>query len=329
MTEYKITPIRVTDKEAFVEASVEELRVLVALIECNGCPKSTDALAKAAHVSKTRAASAIVFWQEAEVIKPLGDTPTITEEFEDRLRKGEITEESAEEIARSIRNEGLADLISECAAIMNRSALNSTEIKNLCALATQYALEEEYIITLATYMAKNAKKLTVTKLTNKAINLVEKDIDTVDKLEAYIADNENTSEAEKAFRSIFGLWNGALSSFEKECFLRWSRKYGYFTNVVEYAYTIACEKGVQAKVKYVDRLIRAWYEAGCRTVAECKSKYERDLEARKEKKKEQKKNSTKKKPDDTYGAFGDPDEELKKALARSFGAFSFDDEENK
>lgn len=325
MTEYKITAIGVTDKEAFVEASVEELRVLVALIEVGGCPKSTEALAKAARVSKARASSALVFWQEAEVITPAGDSPTITEEFEDRLRKGEITEESAEEIARNIRNEGLADMISECAAIMNRSALNSTEIKNLCALATQYALEEAYILTLATYMAKNAK-LTVTKLTNKAIQLVEKDIDTVDKLEAYIADNENTSEAEKAFRSIFGLWKRPLTTYEKDCFRRWSREYGYFTDVVDLAFNIAGDNGSQRPVKYADKLISAWHDAGCKTLGECKAKYERDAEERKAKKKEQKKNSTKKKPDDTYGAFGDPDEELKKALARSFGAFSFDDE---
>lgn len=326
MIEYKMKPLSVTDKDAFIEASVEELRVLVALIECGGCVKSNDALAKSAHVSKPRASSALVFWQEAGVIGSRAGSPTITEEFEERLQKGEISEESSEEVANQIRNEGLADMINECTAIMKRSALNTTEIKNLCALVTQYALSEEYVLTLAAYLAKQGK-LTVTKLTNKAISLVEKEIDTQDELNAYIADNENTSEAEKTFRTVFGLWNGALSIFEKECFRRWSREYGYFTNIVEYAYSLACERGVQGKVKYADKLIRAWHEAGCRTLGECKAKYERDLEERKNQKKEGRTTpSSKKKPDDNYGAFGDPDEELQRALARSFGAFSFDDE---
>lgn len=322
MIEYKVTPLSVTGSEAFGEASVDELRILIALVEKDGHAESLEALAKAARVSKPRAKSALVFWQEAGVIAPDDGNPTITEEFEERLRKGEITEEDSTDVAISIRNEGLSDMINECTAIMKRTSLNTSEIKKLCSLVSQYSLTEEYILVLAAYMAKDSK-LTVTKLTNKAISLSEKEIDTVEMLEAYISENEGTSEAEKAFRTIFGLWGNPLTKLEKECFRRWGHEYGYFTDIVDFAYNIAGDNKAKNRVSYADKLIRGWYEAGCRTLAECKAKYERDSEEIKEEKKNKK--GSKKKPDDTYGAFGDPDEELKRALERSFGAFSFDD----
>ena len=137
---YRCAPLSVTETEAFAEASREELRVLLTLIEKNGSIESLEALAALARTSKARASSSLTFWEEAGVIRKGSDVPTITEEFEERIRLGEIREVTAKEAATSIRNSGLADMISECAALMQRSSFNSSEIKELTALYEQYAL---------------------------------------------------------------------------------------------------------------------------------------------------------------------------------------------
>ena len=318
---YITAPIKVSDNEAFKEASKEELRVLLALIECGGALDSQEALASLAKVSTARAGAAVVFWEEAGVIRKSEAHQTITEEFEERLELGKIREVSSKDAAKSIRDAGLADMISECASLMKRAALNSAEIKELTALHDQYALSEEFIVTLAAYIAEHGK-LTVTKLTNKAIQLTEREIDTPEALEVYIAERESDSEAEREFRRLFGIYGRAPSKTEKECFKKWSRDYGYFTEIVGEAYDIAVTSSTRGHLTYADKLLTRWFETGCRTLSECREQYEKD-EAEKKSKKESERAAKKKPEKERYGNF-DPEEAFLKALERSYGTDSPD-----
>ncbi len=318
MTEYDIFPLSVCDTDSFSEASKEELRVLLALIETSGRFSDTDELSRLSKTSKARCAAALVFWQEAKVIREPSDRPKITDEFEERIKSGEIRETDAKEVAVSIKNAGLADMIAECASLMRRAALNSAEVKDLTALYEQYGLSEEYIVTLAAYIAEHGR-LTVTKLINKAIRLTEREIDTPQALEAYIIERESDSEAEREFRKLFGIYGRAPSKTEKECFKKWSRDYGYFTEIVGEAYDIAVTSSTRGHLSYTDKLLTRWFEAGCRTLAECKEQYGKDEEEKRAKKAaESKEKKAQGKPAVRYGNF-DPDEAFLKALERSYG----------
>ena len=316
MKKYIYTPLALTDKAAFSEASREELRVLLALIEADGLFENTDELARLSKTSKARTSSSLVYWEEAGVISEGNASPTITEEFEEKLSKGQISEYSAKETAKSIRDEKLGDMLNECAALMNRAALNSTEVKQITALHEQYGLSDEFIVTLAAHLAESSS-LTVTKLVNKAINLSEREIDTMSALENYIADRENENQAEYEFRRIFGIYDRALSKTEKECFRKWSKEYGYFTEIVGEAYDIAVNNVTRGHVSYANKLLAHWYESGCRTLTECRQRYERDAEEKKTKKSETKKPAAKKEPK-RYADF-DADEVFLRALERSYG----------
>lgn len=324
MNTYIYTPLSVSDKDAFSEASKEELRVLLALIECDGRFENIDTLAALARTSKARASSALVFWQEARVITAGESVPTITEEFEERLDAGKIREESSSAVAGSIRSEALADMISECAALMSRAALNTTEIKQLTALHEQYALSAEFIVTLAAYLSEKGK-LTVTKLVNKAIKLTEREIETIETLEEYIAEKDGESEVEREFRRIFGIYGRALSPVEKECFKKWSSEYGYYTEIVQEAFSIAASYALRGLVKYVDKLLTRWYEAGCRTLAECKARYEADEAEMKSKNTFGTKSGNTKKSTERYGDF-DAEQAFLKALERSYGSSEVKDQ---
>ena len=129
------------------------------------------------------------------------------------------------------------------------------------------------------------------------------------------------------FRKIFGIYDRALSKTEAECFERWSREYGYFTEIVGEAYDLAVMGGYKKLVFQANRLLTRWYETGCRTVADCRARFEED-EAEKKRERENSKREKKaaEKPRDTYSDF-DPEEALRLALERSFG--SDDDDDNK
>ena len=69
---FSYTPLHVSDNPAFREASAEELRVLLFVIEAGGIA-DTERIARAAGVSAPRVSSSLTLWQEAGVITEVTD----------------------------------------------------------------------------------------------------------------------------------------------------------------------------------------------------------------------------------------------------------------
>lgn len=315
---YRVAPIRVIGNAAFSEASKEELRVLLALTELSGKVSSIAALSEAAMISPARCKAALAFWEESGVISQDDGEPKITDEFEDRLTRGEIDEVPATEVADSIRNEHLAAMIDECAGLMNQACLSNGDVKNLTALYTQYSLCPQYIVTLAAHIVSRGE-LTVRRLCNEAIKLQGKGVDTVEALEAYLTELEQSSGAEWEFRRVLGIYGRNLSASERSYFKKWSESFGYSVGIVSEAYDIAVLNTKHGDLRYMDKVLTAWHEAGCKTVSDCRQRIE---EEKAKKQVEAKATVTKKRPKATaetprYGNF-DINEAFNNAVARSF-----------
>jgi DnaD/phage-associated family protein len=321
--------------------TASELRVLVALIENGGRIDSPEALSSAAGVSVPRCMSALTLLSEMGLIsretendstenknedsKKASATDTgaleasITEEFEYCLRKGEIDEVPATEVAKSIRDESLSEMYSECSRIFGKTSLPTDHIKMLEALHTQYGLSPEYILTLASYMATKGNP-NVSQLKNKAIRLYDKGIDTVEELERYMEDSERENTDVWELKRLIGIKNRNLSEAELEYVRRWYDEYGFTTEIIGEAYNISTLGTSRLSMPYMEKILSSWHAAGCKTLEECKQRSEKDsaalATAHKEKAKRAKPKSEAPKP--RYGSF-DVDEAFKAALARSFG----------
>ena len=322
---YCISPLRILDKSAFKEASKEELRVLLGLIELSGEAESAELLSEAVSVSVARCKAALSFWEESGVIvRRFGDGPTLAEEFDDRLLSGEIDEVSAVSVANSIRNENLSAMIDEVATLMGQACLPNVDVKNLTALYTQYLLSPEFVATLAAHLACKGA-LTVRRLCNEAIRLHGTGCDSIESLESYIKNKEEGSAAEWEFRRILGIYGRNLSQSEKNYFKKWSEEYGYSVAVVSEAYDIAVlnTKSGRGDLRYMDSILSDWHSAGCRTVGECLEKLEAD-KAKKTAEGAAKSEGRPKRPSKTtpetprYGEF-DINDAFKKAMSRSYG----------
>ena len=317
---YRTDRIRVIGSQAFSEASREELRVLLALLELSGEAESLEALSEAAMISSARCRSALAFWEESGIISVDNGEPTITEEFDERVVRGEIDEVPAVQVAETIRDEGLAQMIQEVAVIMGQVCLSNDDVKKLTGLYTQYSLSPYYIAILANHL-KNRGVLTIRRLCDEAIKLCEKGFDTPEALEAYLKDLEDTSGVEWEFRRLLGIYNRALSPAERRYFKKWSEEYGFSVGVVGMAYDIAVlnTKSGRGDLRYMDSILTSWHEVGCKTVGDC----ERHIEAEREKRKVEKvacgskKTSKTTPPTPRYGNF-DINEAFNDAVARSF-----------
>jgi DnaD/phage-associated family protein len=324
--EYKIFPLKLTSSPAFSEASREELRVLLALIEAEGRFESADALSAAASVSCPRCRSALSFWEESGIITERVDgAPIITEEFEERTRIGEVDEHPALEVADSIRDGNLKSAIDECAMLIGTPSLPTADVKLITALYTQYGLSPEYIVTLAAYLAEKSTKLTARKIVNEGIKLQGNGCDTVEALESYIHNKSTESDTDWEFRRIFGIYNRNLSASEKSYFKKWSEEYGFSVTIVSEAYDKAIMNTQNGKhyLQYMDTVLTAWHKAGCKTLSECRAQSESEraeIKNTQSPRKESKK--TPEKP--RYGTF-DIHDAFQKALERSYGKSDEDD----
>ncbi len=300
-------------------ASSEELRTLLALIAHEGCELSPESISKETGISRSRVAAAIALFSEEGIIRdtdPCEKNPTITEEFEQRLRRGELCEESALDTAKTIRDEGLASLIDEIARLMKTDSLSTSEIKIITSLTTQYSFSPEYLLLLGAHLSGTHTRFTPMLLRDKAMDLLKVEITTVEELERYIQALAEENDIHREFRRILGIYGRALSPAEKKLFNRWGVEFGFGTAIVTEAYNRATIKA-QGSISYMDTIITSWHEAGCKTVAECIAHSESTKTASPEK--AEKKMGRKGRPEPVrYGDF-DINEAFERALERSYG----------
>ena len=189
---YDVNLSCITLTEAFDEATESELRVLIALIERDGYIGAEE-IGHLTGLSRARVCAALTLWKEAAIVRPAESTAVgqVECEFEEDPLLGELDEEESHEVAKSIRTGELADVIAECARLMNRPNLHTQEVKHITALWSQLALSGEYILTLAAHMAEGGR-LTAQRLSREADKLTKRGLDTAEALEAYIKSAEET-----------------------------------------------------------------------------------------------------------------------------------------
>lgn len=343
---FSYTPLHVSDNPAFREASAEELRVLLSLIEAGGIA-DTERIARAAGVSVPRVSSSLTLWQEAGVITEVTDAagrntaektdgamtaatesvavedmqpaPTITEEFERRLRAGEIPETDGKTLARDIRDGELSSMIEECTALIGKATLTRDETARLCALKTQFSLDEEFILALAKDISDRGVRLTVTRLVQEADKLIRRDIDTPEALYSYIKRRNETGEWERELMRLLGTYGRSFSPSEKKFIGKWCGEFGYGSEIIGEAYDITVMNTGKRSFSYMDKILTRWHDGGAKTVADCRALSEGTKAGKKPREKSA--GAAKNAPGNEnirYTTFT-ASEALERAIARSYG----------
>jgi DnaD/phage-associated family protein len=211
---------------------------------------------------------------------------------------------------------------------MGKPMLSSAETKKIVNVYSQYALNEEYIITLAAFLNEQ-NKLTAVRLANDAERLAKKGIDCVEELEIYIAKKTKTSNDEWQYRRFFKIYERPLSDDESARAQKWFGDYGYSEAIIGLAYSITTTNKGGLEIPYMDAILSGWHESGCKTVEDCKAQNEKFKEDWQTKSSDGAETAsrphkkTKAKP--RYGDF-DVADAFAKALERSY---SDSDDENK
>ncbi len=317
---FRIHKDTLTDGSILKEASADELRVLLALIANDGVVAS-DALAKMCGCSEARIKSAIALFSAEGVITPEGEA-RIVDEFRTSHIAGGDTEESMVEVARTVRDAKLQEVLDDFTKRIGKGALRHEETAKITNLAKEYGFSAEFISLYMAHLDGMGKLKSAAALCSGAKRLFDMQIRELDSLEAYIKHVESSSFAESEIKSALGIFR-QLAPSERDYIRKWTEDFLYSTPIVSLAYDITVLNTNKVSFKYMDTLLSDWHSAGCKTEAECKARHEaKGKELAKNTSVSSKRDA---KPKLKYGDF-DPEEALKNAI-RNSGFFDDDDED--
>ena len=263
-------------KGALNEAGAVELRVLYALCELETATVAT--IAELLSLEEAEVIAAIGYWRGAGAVT-VGSAAAapVREAAEPTEQKTEL---GAAEMASYIHDDGLADLINHAEAQCGRT-FNRPDLAALVRLVEDFGLDGAYILTLLAYCDNmNGEHKSVRYAERVAASLIAKGITTCTALEEYIESRDALRSLEGQLRSMFGIGKRKLTTKEEECFLLWTKTYGYGEDVIGAAYDVTVGATGKASVSYASKVLAAWYEAGIRTPAEAEAHLQKERAAR-------------------------------------------------
>lgn len=277
---------------ALAEASPEELRVLLCLIEAeqNGTAPDTGALAKRAGCSAARVGSALRYWLEVGVLTEAepgqDDAPAVPAETANTAQKTapkplsrEPAAMAAGEIAEVVDREQMAAFIDSCQQVAGR-VFNTRELETVVSLMDELPFSQEYMLTLASFCKKKSgrARFSVRYLAQVAYTMLERECLTVEQLNAYIAAAERFSAEEWKLRRLLGIGERRLSAKEQEYFIGWTGELAYGEEIIGIAYDITVDRTGKISLAYMDKLLRGFHAAGCVSEADVQAHLARERE---------------------------------------------------
>ena len=323
MTEYtfKVNLEGITELECFKEASKDEVKILVAILSRGGTVGVTQ-LSEALGISPARIKACITLFTEGGVLTECDGTSLaeVEYEFEPTKKDKKRASETTVELARSIRENDLYEMNRELEVLFEKT-LETREIERITSLYVKKGLSVEYILTLSAFLKDKKQNLTVESIVREANKLLSKEIDTLESLEVYVKEKNEEISGEMEMRRLFGIYGRTLTKSERDYFKRWMHEYGYSSTIIGEAYDISVSATGKISLPYINSILAAWYEAGCKTLDECRVK----VNTRKHENSKKANNNSQKSRKSTesdvpkYADFNSEDA-LLRAIERSYGA---------
>ncbi len=265
---YRVVFEGLAGNESFTSASADELRVLLVVAASRGVRLPVTELASLAATSVPRARAALSLFLEAGLIEEEDNIVLEFLEYKDEKKKKRL---GTAEIADEVRDHDLHDMIMEVENLLGKS-LVSYEVGNIACLYTERGLSKEYILALTAFLKETVKsELTVTRIMTDADKLIEKDITTLEELERYMVDKLSEIKGERELRRLFRIYSRPLSDNEKIWFDKWLNEFGYSIPIIKEALNQSIDNTGDYVASYINEVLTAWHNAGCKTVEDCKA----------------------------------------------------------
>ena len=288
--EFKINPAAYAEVFAVPKAIVDEniklasadaLRVILLLLAHPEKPATPAALAKYLHKSEAEITDAMVFWLERGLLcsgegapqpnavtaapKPAAQpNPVVLPEEKKLTPELPLARPTHEQIAiRCSENDAFRELFQEAQQKLGKT-IGYEGQSMLIMLHDTYGLPVEVILMLLEY-AKSKGKTGYKYIATLGRDWSEKEIDSLESAETYIAELSNTDALWTAFRQQTGVKNQNPTAKQRRYLTTWSKELGFSEEMILLAYEICVDNTGKLSVEYMDKVLHSWAEKQVKT----------------------------------------------------------------
>lgn len=187
-----------------------------------------------------------------------------------RARVSDLPQYTSAELNELLaRHSQVVGLIDECQNILGK-IFTAADIKVIMGLVDYFGLDNDYIILLMHFAAKNEQK-SLRYIEKLAVSCLDDGYTDARSLENELRAREARASFEGKIRSIFGIGTRKFNSKEKACISKWSSDFGYGTDIIEKAYDITINATSKPSIPYAHAILERWYTNGVRTLEDAEA----------------------------------------------------------
>lgn len=180
-----------------------------------------------------------------------------------RIKSSKPAYSQAEIDAVAAANKQISGLFYQAETILDK-VLTASDMEMLFSFNDWLGLPVEVIMMLLSYAAKRGKT-TKHYLETVAIDWADRGIDTYEAAEGYVSQLEMADSAERAIRSVLGIYNRALSTTERKYIKLWAGEMQIPTELISLAYDKTIESAGKLSYSYMNKILENWVAAGHKT----------------------------------------------------------------
>lgn len=217
--------------------------------------------------------SSIVFWNGTGVIS-LGEgveahKPAIEVKPENnepkRARVSELPQYTSAELNALLqKHNNVVGLIDECQNVLGK-IFTAADIKVLMGLVDYLGLDNDYILVIMHYAARNDMK-SLRYIEKIAVSCIDDGFTDAKVLQEALYAREEKAQIETKIKNIFGLGSRKLTSKEQKQVDTWVNTYKYGLDVIEKAYEITVGATNKPSIHYANAILEKWFAEGIKNI---------------------------------------------------------------
>ncbi len=184
-----------------------------------------------------------------------------------RAKVSELPEYSSSELNSLLeKHRNVVELIDECQNILGKM-FTASDIKVIVALIDYLGLDNDYILVLMHYAARNEYK-SIRYIEKIAISCVDDGFVDAKTLQVELLAREERAQIESKIKNVFGIGSRKFTTKEQKQVNLWFNEYKFALDVIERAYDITVSATNKPSIHYAHAILEKWYAEGIRTATD-------------------------------------------------------------
>ena len=253
-----------------------DIKVLLILLSSEKYRDSDFAkkIAKELECEVTDVENSVAFWNGTGVItlsgidnlksKPKEEKKNETIAVAKRTKISELPEYSSSELNSLLeKHHNVVELIDECQNILGK-IFTAGDIKVIMALIDYLGLDNDYILVLMDYAARNNLK-SLRYIEKVAVSCLDDGFTDAKALQVELLEREARALIESKIKNIFGIGSRKFTTKEQKQVNLWVNEYKFALEVIDKAYDITVTATNKPSIHYAHAILEKWYAEGIRT----------------------------------------------------------------